>query len=215
MLLGFGASQSAVAQNLDGLKVQIYGYVTEAFPYAQQQLEHHRFEPEQCSLTEAVSNVISSPEPRLRFGAQARYFRLGTLGNSVTLDWAEGDFKVNELFGFRAGKVKTPIGLWNEIQDIDPAHLWILLPPSIYPLASRNTTLAHSGGVIYGSVPLSQSFDKLQYRSYGGVRKVAANDGDLNKDRDLGIEFPNGIIGTTYGGELIWKAPFRGFELGA
>ena len=34
MLLGFGARQSAVAQNLDGLKVQIYGYVTQAFLYS-------------------------------------------------------------------------------------------------------------------------------------------------------------------------------------
>ena len=41
--------------------------------------------------------------------------------------------------GFRAGKVKTPTGLFNDIQDIDPAYLWILLPQSIYPLPSRNS----------------------------------------------------------------------------
>ncbi len=216
LLLGFLTSQSAAAQNIDGLNVQVHGYVTQAFLYS----TNNNWNTTNSSLgsvawTEAVSNVISSPGPRLRLGAQARYFRLGALGKNVTLDWAEGDFKVDERFGFRAGKVKTPIGLWNDTQDIDPAHLWILLPQSVYPIASRSTTLAHFGGVIYGLVPLKQSFGRLEYQAYGGVRKVTANDGYLNQFRDIGMELPNGLTGTTYGGELKWKVPLRGLELGA
>jgi hypothetical protein len=43
------------------------------------------------------------PQPKLRIGVQARYFLLGTYGNQITLDWAQGDYKVNERFGQNAG----------------------------------------------------------------------------------------------------------------
>lgn len=206
----------AAGQTLDDLNIQIHGYATQAVLYS----THNNWNTTDSSdgsagWTEAVLNITSSPEPRLRIGAQVRYFVLGTLGNIITLDWAEGDYKVCERFGFRVGKVKTPIGLLNETQDIDPAHLWILLPQSIYPLASRNSLLAHSGGVIYGSFALGRSLGKLEYRAYGGERNISGQDGALEPYRNLGFEIPNGLSGVTYGGTLIWNTPFTGLVVGA
>lgn len=109
-------------------------------------------------------NVTAQPDPKLRIGVQARYFLLGNLGNSITLDWAAADYKVDDKFGMRFGKVKTPSGLFNEIQDIDPSYLWALLPQSIYPITSRNSLLAHYGGVGYGTIKLGQSLGRLEYR---------------------------------------------------
>ena len=63
-------------------------------------------------------------EPKLRVGVQARYFLLGDFGNTVSLDWANADYKVNEKLGVRFGKVKTPEGMFNMTQDIDPSMLW-------------------------------------------------------------------------------------------
>ena len=77
--------------------------------------------------------------PKLRVGVQARYFLLGNFGNAITLDWANADYKVNEKFGVRFGKVKIPSGLFNEIQDIDPSYMWALLPQSVYTLPDRNS----------------------------------------------------------------------------
>lgn len=216
LLLAFWNSPSAKSQKLDELNIQVHGYATQAFLYS----THNNWNTTDSSSgsaawTEAVLNVTSTPDPRLRIGMQARYFVLGTLGNTVTIDWAEGDFKLSERFGFRVGKVKTPIGLLNETQDIDPAHLWILLPQSIYPLASRNSLLAHSGGVVYGSFNLGESLGKLQYRAYGGERDVSGSDGALEPYRDRGFGVPSGLNGLTYGGTLIWNTPLIGLIVGA
>ena len=155
------------------------------------------------------------PQPKLRIGVPARYFLLGTYGNQITLDWAQGDYKVNERFGFRAGKVKTPIGLLNETQDIDSVHLWVLLPQSIYAIANRNSILSHYGGVVYGTVPLGNSLGELEYRAYGGQRVLSSDDAVFQTVRDKGIALPNGATGPMYGGTLRWQTPLRGLMVGA
>jgi len=66
----------------------------------------------------------------------------------------------------RFGKVKTPSGLFNEIQDIDPSYMESLLPQSIDQITSRNGNPAHYGGVVYGTVGL-QPAGKLEYRAWG------------------------------------------------
>ncbi len=75
---------------------------------------------------EAVLNVSAVPTPKLRVAVQARYALLGTSGNAITLDWAAADYKVNDRFGVRFGKVKTPWGLFNETQDIDSSYMWVV-----------------------------------------------------------------------------------------
>ena len=165
--------------------------------------------------SDAVINLTAQPASRLRLGAQARYFRLGDIQNKVSLDWAQADFKLNEHLGFRGGKVKSPESLLNESQDIDPAHLWVLLPQSVYPIASRNSILTHNGGVIYGTVKLGESMGKLEYRAFGGQRAVAGDDGYLQSSRDAGFTLPNGVKGHVSGLTLRWNAPWRGLILGA
>ena len=201
---------------MDDLNLQIHGYATQGFIYStNNNWDTTDSTDGSAAWTEAVVNVSAQPEPKLRIGVQARYFLLGNYENDIDLDWAQADYKVNEKFGFRVGKVKTPAGMLNEIQDIDPAYLWILLPQSIYPLASRNSTLAHYGGVVYGSLPLGESLGKVEYRAYGGQRVVSGDDGYLQPFRDEGLTLPNGITGRVFGGTLIWDIPIQGLTAGA
>jgi len=214
-LLAFGAALSP-GQSMDDLNLQVHGYATQGFVYT----TNNNWNTTDSSdgspaWTEAVVNVGAEPQPKLRIGVQARYFLLGNYGNQITLDWAEGDYKLNEYFGFRAGKVKTPIGLLNETQDIDPVQLWILLPQSIYAIANRNSTLSHYGGVIYGSVPLGNTFGELEYRAYGGQRVLSSDDAVFQTVRDKGISLPNGATGPMYGGTLRWQTPLHGLTVGA
>jgi hypothetical protein len=207
---------AANAQSLDDLNIQIHGYATQGFLYTTNNNWNTTNSTDgSAAWTEAVVNLSAQPESRLRIGVQARYSLLGTLGNQITLDWAQADYKVNEHFGFRVGKVKSPSGLLNETQDIDPSNLWILLPQSIYPLASRNTTLAHYGGVVYGTAALGESLGKIEYRAFGGERVIASDDGYLQDLRDLGFAFPNGIGGFVVGATLRWNTPIHGLMLGA
>ena len=203
-------------QSVSDLNLQFHGYVTQALLYSNQNSwDTTGSENVSAAWTEGVFNVTSQPSSRLRIGAQARYFLLGNYGNKITMDWIQGDYQVNDHFGFRAGKVKSPIGLLNETQDIDPAQLWVLLPQSIYSISNRDAILSHNGGVVYGSLPLGESFGKLEYRGYGGERILPGSDGYLQPYRDEGITFPSGLRSPVFGGTLKWEAPLHGLVVGA
>ncbi len=203
------------AQSMADLNVEVHGYATQGFIYTTSNNWNTLDTSDgSAAWTEAVLNVTARPQPRLRVGVQGRYLLLGYLTNAITLDWAQADYKLHEYFGFRAGKVKTPIGLLNESQDIDPAQLWVLLPQSLYALANRNSTLAHFGGLVYGAIPLGEHFGKLQYRVYGGQRILTSDDAVFQTVRDKGISLPNGATGPMYGGTLRWQMPLRGAMVG-
>ena len=207
---------SAQMPAVDDLKLQIHGYATQGFTYTtQNNWATTNSSDGSAAFTEAVVNLTAQPETKLRIGVQARYFLLGEYGNDIDLDWAQADYKQNEFFGFRVGKVKTPSGLFNEIQDVDPAYLWILLPQSIYPLPSRTANLAHYGGVVYGKISLSEPAGKLEYRAYAGERVIPGDDGYVQPVRDSGGSLPNGISGPTFGGSLRWALPVHGLLVGA
>lgn len=215
LALALGAIPAA-AQSLDDLNIQIHGYATQGFLYTTQ---NNIFTTSSSNgspaWTEAVLNVGAQPTPKLRVGIQTRYFLLGNLGNSITLDWAAADYKANDKFGIRFGKVKTPSGLLNETQDIDPSYQWALLPQSVYPLMSRNSLLAHYGGVVYGTFKLGQNLGQLDYRGWGGERVLGGNDGYFLNQTESGTALPNGFSGVTTGAALHWRTPVTGLMLGA
>jgi hypothetical protein len=89
---------------MEEMNLQVHGYATQGFIYTTNN-NWNTAETTDGSpaWSEAVVNMTVEPQPKLRIGVQARYFLLGTYGNQITLDWAQGDYKVNERFGFRAG----------------------------------------------------------------------------------------------------------------
>jgi hypothetical protein len=207
---------SASAQSLDDLNIQIHGYATQGFVYTTQNNWNTTISSNGSpSWTEAVINLTAQPESKLRIGVQGRYFLLGRLGNQIILDWANADYKVNDKLGVRFGKVKTPSGLFNETQDIDPSYMWALLPQGIYPLASRNSILAHYGGVVYGTLKLGPNLGKLEYRGFGGEREIGSDDGYFVNQNEEGVTLTNGLAGALDGGTLRWRTPVSGLMLGA
>jgi hypothetical protein len=214
MALALGVT-SANAQSLDDLNIQIHGYATQGFLYTtNNNILTTSSSDGSPAWTEAVLNVGAQPIPKLRIAVQARYFLLGTLGDAITLDYAAADYSVNEKFGVRFGKVKTPSSMWNETQDSDPSYLWSLLPQGVYNIESRNSELSHYGGVVYGSVNLGSKAGKLDYRGFGGERIIGTNDGYLINRREIGIIFPNGLGGVITGGSLQWRTPLKGLMIG-
>jgi hypothetical protein len=215
MALALGAIP-ATAQSLDDLNIQIHGYATQGFLYTTQ---NNAFTTSSSNgspaWTEAVVNVTTQPIPKLRVGVQARYFLLGNYGNDITLDWASADYKANDKFGVRFGKVKTPSGLLNETQDIDPSYMWALLPQSVYPIGSRNSDLSHYGGVVYGTLKFGPKFGNIEYRGWGGERETGSGDGYWLNLREEGLTLPNGMSEVVTGGALHWKTPLQGLMIGA
>jgi len=104
-----------------------------------------------------------------------RYFLLGNFGNAITPRIGRAaDYKASDLLGIRFGKVKTPSGLFNEIQDIDPSYMWSLLPQKHLPHRQPQLLPRSLRRVVYGTLKLGQKMGKLEYRGWGGERSLAA-----------------------------------------
>jgi hypothetical protein len=166
--------------------------------------------------TDAVADLSDPISESLRVGIQLRMYQLGEFGGSnVQVDWASGDYRVNDHFGIRAGKVKTVWGLFNDSQDVDPAFLWILLPQGSYSTDHKSFYLAHVGGDVYGAVPLGDTAGTLHYVVYGGQATIDLNDGYIQTFAELGLVFTNSLGGETYGADLQWETPLKGLILGS
>jgi hypothetical protein len=157
-------------------------------------------------LTEAGINFSSALTERLRVGLQL--FGGGWASNRFTakLDWFNLDYRWRDWLGFRAGRVKLPFGLYNEINDIDAARVPILLPQSTYPVANRNFLLAQTGGELYGYVHLDW-LGAFEYRAYGGTINI-----DMTSQVGPAIASLN--VPYLLGGRLMWETPLEGLRAG-
>lgn len=164
-------------------------------------------------LTDGGLNVSTQVTNRFRVGAQAYVRKVGALGRGhVTLDWAFGDYRVNDWLGVRVGRVKTVFGLYNDTQDLEFLHTWALLPQSIYPIDLRGYNISHLGGDLYGTVPVGRA-GTVAYTVYGGTAPA---------DRAGGLQYglaASGYVtgprrGSMYGGDAKWT-PLTGLTVGA
>jgi hypothetical protein len=211
-----GAATWGAAQSLEDLNIQIHGYATQGFLYTtQNNILTTNSSVGSAAWTEAVVNVAARPAPGLRIAVQARYQLLGNYADGITLDWAAADYTANDRFGVRFGKVKIPSGLFNDIQDIDPAYMWSLLPQGVYPLPSRNGQLAIYGGVVYGSIGIPSKFGKLEYRGWGGQQSLQSNDGYFTSFNEGGIAFTGNLSGPGIGAALHYQTPLHGLMVGS
>jgi len=209
---------SACAFGLDlGDDLQVHGTVAQGGLLS----SHNNYLTAQTSQgstqwTEAALNASASFSDRFHIGVQVHTYRLGELGKfKPELDWAYADYRIAEALGVRAGKVKTPLGLFNDTQDVDTLYLWALLPQGVYPADNRSWTLAHTGGDVYGTVALPPILGRLSYQGYYGSRTADSNEGYFRTAADDGMPVANGANGRLYGGDLRWHAPFRGLLVGA
>lgn len=151
-------------------------------------------------LWEAGINLRKELSERLSVGAQLFAFDLGPHGDyRARFDWALLDFRWQDWLGVRAGRVKLPIGLYNEIIDVDAARPNALLPSSVYPLTNRQITLAHTGVELYGFRALGKA-GALEYRAYAG-------------SLDIGIDVVESIT-TIHGARVMWELPVDGLRVG-
>ena len=203
------------AQDLAG--IEIHGFATQGFLYS----SHNNYLSMQSNSgslawTDGAISVTDSLTDNLRVGIQLHMYQLGELGGpNVQVDWASGDYSVNDHLGFRAGKVKTPLGLFNDSQDVDAVFLWILLPQSSYSVDNKSFYLAHVGGEVYGSVALGSRAGKLHYRGYAGQVYLDLTGGYLKESADHGLVFTSAPGGKVYGSDLRWASPLKGLTLGS
>ncbi len=149
--------------------VGIHGFISQGYiqsneyDYSGIKTEDGSFE-----FNEMGINFSTTPADGLRVGAQIFARDFGELGNDeFELDWAYGDYRVNNYFGVRAGKVKIALGLYNETRDVDAVRTSIMLPNAIYVEQNRDVYAGIKGVGAYGELPGGFSY-QLAY-GVGGV----------------------------------------------
>ncbi|HEX2730557.1 MAG TPA: hypothetical protein VHM70_03095 [Polyangiaceae bacterium] len=161
-------------------------------------------------FSEVGLNFTKNLSEELRTGAQLFAHDLGPLGNfRPQFDWFYIDYHPRDWFGIRAGRIKVPFGLYNELNDVDVARQPILLPQSIYQADHREFLFAQTGGEIYGDVPLGPVGD-LEYRLYGGT---LSSDIEGNPPAP-GVTVSNVNVPYIVGGRAMWDTPIDGLRSG-
>jgi hypothetical protein len=162
-------------------------------------------------LSEVGINYSRDLSDKLRIGVQLFAQNFGAAGNyTPQIDWLSLDYHWRDWLGLRVGRLKIPIGLFNEINDVDSARVPILLPQSVYPLQARSFLFAQTGGELYGFAR-SRVAGALEYRVYGGTIYI---------DPKLVIPVGSPIqlrfnVPYAFGARLLWETPVTGLRLGA
>jgi len=214
-LLACICTSALYAQDLSD--IHVHGFVTQGFIFSSNNnyLTMHT-SAGSLQWTDGAVSIADSLSDNLRVGIQLHMYQLGQLGGpNVDVDWASGDYKINDYLGFRAGKVKTVIGLFNDSQDVDAVFLWTLLPQGSYPIDNEGFFLAHLGGEMYGYLPLGNRGGRLRYDGYVGESSLPTDGGYVKQLADTGFVFTTAPSGKTYGGDVRWETPLRGLMVGS
>jgi len=108
-------------------------------------------------FTEIGVNASWTPLPRLQFAAQGLFRRAGAGHDSdFELDFGLMDYAVvstaDRQLGFRLGRIKNPLGLYNDTRDVAFTRPSILLPESIYLDVFREPFVSGDGAHVYGEL---------------------------------------------------------------
>ncbi len=193
---------------------------------------------------EVGTTVLATPTERLRVGIQFLARDLGLEGNNqVFIDWAGGDYQWRDYLGVRVGKIKVPLGFYNQGRDIDMLRTAVLLPQCVYNEGLRDFALAHEGVSLYGNLPLHKSgycdyelwcgtlnIPNPKNGFWGGNFRVGGASSVYPVGFEAAAEYgadPNSVaveyLGSfnekvlfpvVYGGAFVWSPPVPGLRMG-
>jgi hypothetical protein len=211
LLLARRANAAELGSDGDFWSVDVHAFASQGFifttrnNYLADNTKHGSFQ-----FSELGINFTKPLTDKLRMGLQLFAQDLGPTGNySVKADWFYLDYHYSDWLGFRAGRIKIPFGLYNEVNDIDSARVPIVLPQSVYPLQDRNYLLAQTGVELYGYAR-TRSAGALDYRVYGGTIFINANNVPGSPEQIVDVNVPYVV-----GSRVLWETPLDGLRIGA
>jgi hypothetical protein len=191
----------------DPSAVQVHAFVSQGYIKTSENNYLAQSERGSTEFAEAGINVTKAIGDRLRLGVQLFTRDLGPIGNyDAKFDWFYLDYRLTDYLGLRAGRVKIPFGLYNDINDVDAARVTILLPQSVYSTRNRDYLLAQTGAELYGYLPMGGA-GALDYRVYGGTIFVEISPRATVLIQDINIPY-------VVGGRLLWETPLTGLRVG-
>jgi hypothetical protein len=202
----------------NGPPVDFHGFVSQGFLYSS--AYNYLGESSQGSFkfTEAGLNASFNPLPRTRIALQGFTYDVGDAGNySAVLDYALAEYTFNEYFGIRAGRIRRPQGIYNDIQDVDVARTFVLLPQGIYDARWRDFYVSLDGGEFFGTIPLKQA-GSVAYEFYGGMINPSLDGGaalQIRNSLPSSGQLDSINSAEEFGGQLWWNTPIDGLRFGA
>ena len=128
------------------------------------------------------------------------------------MDWCFLDYVWKDEIGFRIGKIKLPLGLYNEERDYDMLRTSIILPGGAYNWLRREVEVGTQGGSVYGYISLN-SGGSLGYDAFAGTLSIDPDSGFKKSVPRSDFLITSGEIKYVYGTRLKWLTPVRGLML--
>ncbi|MEW6708424.1 MAG: hypothetical protein AB1403_01250 [Candidatus Riflebacteria bacterium] len=157
----------------------IHGLVSQGFMSTSDNNFLSKSESGSFDFNETIVNLQKQIDEKLRLGVQLMSRTLGEEGTRFYVDWGYGDYRLNDSFGLRFGRVKVPFGLYNKYRDIDLLRTSVFLPTTVYMEDYRQFISSFDGGAVYGSLPLKKGTLDFEF-VFGGAS--AEEDSMVAKD---------------------------------
>jgi len=123
-------------------------------------------------------NISTQVDESLSFAAQIDAKGSGDF--KMVLDWAFANYDVNENTTLRFGKIKYPVGMYNEYIDIGYTYPWVRPPEAFYNQSAVGPNLTRISYQGFGADFRAYSGDtELGFTLFGGV--VDVPDGHVNQ----------------------------------
>jgi len=135
--------------------MQVHGFLAQSlFHTSDNNLFGQSDDGVSLGITEVGLNTAYQASDRLNLAIQGLYRRAGDLDpGSFRVDYGLADLTLWEheagRIGLRGGRVKIPLGLYNETRDVAFTHPTILLPQGMYFERSRSLLTSGDGGSFY------------------------------------------------------------------
>lgn len=205
---------------LDLADIEIHGFLSQGYIKTTRQNDFPVSNSGKGSFNfnDFAINFSKEIVPGLRAGLQLLAMDRGSYGNDkVTLDWAFGDYRLTDWLGFRAGKIKMPLGLYNESRDNDALRTFIFLPENEYYDYERDSVNAITGASVYGSVDLGTP-GTVNYQLQIGTTPIPV-DGASARNYSAYISTVEAPLtttdikaGTAFVHHLEWRTPVDGLR---
>jgi len=206
-------------QTVYGDLIDIHGYISQGFLYSNKYNYLADTDGGTFKFNEMGINLVKGSVDSSFIGVQVSARDLGDIGNNKPyVDWALADWRIIDTLGIRFGKLKVPMGFYNETRDIDMLRTSVLLPSGVYIELLRDAWNGLKGFGIYGDLahPLLGSCD---YKFSIGTVEIEDNSGTA-KMFNAAFENPisnirNFEVEETFVGSFQWSIPYSQIKIGS
>ncbi len=159
-------------------ELQIHGFLSQGYVKTSDNSFFGDSEKGSWDFREIGLNASYQPLPNLLFSGQLLSRAAGEMDDgSVRMDYALVDYSpimnANTRLGVRAGRLKNPLGFYNDTRDVPFTRPSIFLPQSIYFDRVRNLELSSDGVGVYGN--WTTNIGEISAQAYYGTLSIDEN----------------------------------------